>query len=64
MIRVGAARECKECRKIFYFQGGSLFCSEVCRVISLKISGYKSRARKKAAEEEYNYRLERDWDVE
>lgn len=64
MINVGAARECKECKEIFDFQGGSLFCSEVCRVISLKISGYKSRARKKAAEEEYNYEMERGWDVD
>jgi len=64
VIRVGAARECKECKRIFDFQGGSLFCSEVCRVISLKISGYKSRARKKATEEWVNYERERGWDVE
>jgi len=57
-------RICKECGEKFDFKGGILFCTDVCRRISLKISQYESRARKKADEEWADYERERGWDVE
>jgi len=42
-------RNCKECGEKYDFKGGSLFCTDVCRRISLKICGFKSKERSKRA---------------